>query len=201
MIFAIHLIFLVLLSWMLSQISRKLPLRVHFFPFLMLKFCAGIAFGLVHYYFYAHYAHGDTFVMFKQSLEGETGSFWKSFFDYDFGKDGSQRANFLIIMLEKINKITLQNYWITNAYFSLLSFTGFWFLANKIVEIFPSTKYPTLIGFLYLPTTLFWTSGISKECIMMQTINTLVFVCLQLNFLWHKTKQWQILIACLFFIA
>jgi hypothetical protein len=53
---------------------------------------------------------------------------------------------------------------------------------NKLASIFPQKKQPISIAFFYLPTFLFWTSGISKESILILMLSIILFIFLEFNF-------------------
>jgi hypothetical protein len=82
----------------------------------------------------------------------------------------------------KISWLSSHHYWITSIYFSIVSFVGIWLFTNKLAIIFPNKKTPISIAFFYLPTFLFWTSGISKESILIFIITMILFIFLDFNF-------------------
>jgi hypothetical protein len=57
------------------------------------------------------------------------------------------------------------NYWVSAAYFSLLSFICAWMLHRQITTIFTDTTKASSVAFLFFPSIVFWSSGLEKESI------------------------------------
>ncbi len=58
-----------------------------------------------------------------------------------------------------------ENYTITSVFFSMLSYIGIWKMVLILYKIYPQYKKQVSIAFLYIPSLLFWGSGILKESI------------------------------------
>src|SRR5690606_32167978 len=66
--------------------------------------------------------------------------------------------------------LTLKNYWISGVYFSLFNFYGMWKLASSLEKKFPSTFNLSAIAFLFIPSVVFWSSGVLKETVVLGCI-------------------------------
>ena len=58
---------------------------------------------------------------------------------------------------------TFRSYLILNLFFSMLSFTGVWKLYRFFYEQYPHLHKQLAIAILYLPTFVFWSSGVLKD--------------------------------------
>ena len=59
--------------------------------------------------------------------------------------------------------VTFGKYMIINLFFSMISFSGVWRLYRFFYELFPHMHKQLAIAILYLPTFVFWSSGILKD--------------------------------------
>ena len=74
-----------------------------------------------------------------------------------------------IAMTKAVSLVCLlsgNNFWFGSLYVSLFSFAGYWFLFLKLYTLFPKHKWAGLIAFIYFPSIVFWTSGLTKEAIV-----------------------------------
>lgn len=152
------------------------------FPFAMaLKAIAGIGLGLV---YSIHYPGGDTTGYFHESailadvLRNCPEQIWHIFFgSLDRLPDGlvlqyadQPRSFFFVRLLSLLHLITNGNYWISSVYLSWISFEGIFFLAGKIVRYYPEQRRVVIASFMFLPSAVFWSSGILKESLAMPAV-------------------------------
>lgn len=72
--------------------------------------------------------------------------------------------NYMIIRITAIlSFLSFQKYLILNLFFSMLSFSGVWRLYRFFYEQYPHLHKQLAIAILYLPTFVFWSSGILKD--------------------------------------
>ena len=171
----LHILILSAIIWIFYRNASKSPINKHYFPAIILKLTAGIVLGVI---YFNYYKSGDTLV-FHETAMGILKS--KSLPDNEYvnfvlrGPDEvlkklfpilneSRSAYFMKIILI-LYKFTAGNYWLTSIYLSLLSFAGSWKLTNSIIRYNPAIKWPALVGLLYLPAFVFWTSGVLKESV------------------------------------
>ena len=153
--------------------STSSPIRKHFFPGLLLKVLSGIAVGVL---YFEYYGEGDTLVYHETAsfIARAGGKSLSEFHRYFIGEPGIEllqaypilnepRSSFFIKIISLIYIFTSGNYWITSVYFSLLSFTGSWYLANTIIRYERKAELAVIISLLYFPSFVLWTSGILKE--------------------------------------
>lgn len=167
--------------WIIVKVYKRFgegQLKPIFFPALIFKLLAGIMLGVVFRYYYGT---GDTWSLFSEAATfAEHGyaapvSFLKALFLNDFSPKlessliylDQPRALLAAKLISLLNLITYNHYWLVSLYLSLFSFVSFWLLARKLVAYFPKTKWATTMAFLFFPSVIFWSSGVSKESLVM----------------------------------
>ena len=139
----------------------------------LLRLAAGICLGWVYTYYYSA---GDTWPFFEDAKKiaalgrEDFFSYLRSLFDFRDDQfligqliDRDLRSIFFIKIISVFCLLSLDNYWICSAYFSLLAFMSAWFLHRKIVSIFPDSTKASALAFLFFPSVIFWSSGLEKE--------------------------------------
>jgi hypothetical protein len=90
-------------------------------------------------------------------------------------------ANFMVVrFVAVISFFTLGKYLITNLVFSLLAFTGAWKLFQFFYEQYPHMHRKFAIAILYLPTFVFWSSGILKDSICVAAVGWITYSLYQI---------------------
>jgi hypothetical protein len=207
----INLLLLFGATFLLYNTDRKSPLKQFFWSGWAVKMFAGIALGLVYTYLYAY--KGDTFAYFDEAqslsnlFKNNSDGFWKVFWNNDFSnisadtlklhfKLTSQPRAFAIAkILMPFCYLANGNYWIVSLYCSFLSFFGMWKVANSLVKIFPNTHLTSAISFLYFPSIVFWSSGVSKEAFVMLALGLSISFLLKLMYV-RKFSSWLFLAFC-----
>lgn len=89
--------------------------------------------------------------------------------------------NFMVVrFVAVISFFTLGKYLLTNLVFSLLAFTGSWKLFLFFYEQYPHLHRKFAIAILYLPTFVFWSSGILKDSICIAAIGWITYSMYQI---------------------
>lgn len=84
--------------------------------------------------------------------------------------------NYLVTrMVAVISFFTFGKYMITNLVFSMIAFTGVWKLFLFFYEQYPHLHKKFAIAILYLPTFVFWSSGILKDTICIAALGWISF--------------------------
>lgn len=168
----LHLIFLTAVSvvwWKQVKV-----LRVFFWPALIFKLAAGIFLGLLYTYYYSV---GDTFGFFQDAallaklartdFLTYLNFLWQGDQEFPIWSDlilVQPRSLFFVKFISFFSLITFDNYWLVSLYISFISFVATWFLVTNIVKLFPEASFAAVVSFLFLPSVVFWGSGIIKEC-------------------------------------
>lgn len=179
----------------LYRFSAKLPLRGHFFPALALKIVGGLCVGWVYAQYLAAGKGADTFGFFRDGcyladLALKNPTIYLEFFFSGKGEiqdlvtAGLSIKNPRAVLFSKwVSLFVLlagKHYLAVGLYFSLLSFTAIWWLSNLLARYFPALRLLLPAAFFYFPSTLFWTSGILKEALLMASICTLLALFLKI---------------------
>ncbi|AMM51501.1 hypothetical protein TH61_10410 [Rufibacter sp. DG15C] len=166
------LFFLVFLLWRLHQGKAH---GLLFWAGLAVKVVAGLALG---YVYKEILGGGDTWSYHRVALkvlqettqlpldyvrfwlENQTGEALVAF-------RADSNSFFFIKLLSFLYLLTDASYWWSSAYLSLFSFWGCWYLFLRIEERFPDYRIPAFVAFLFFPSIVFWTSGVSKDSLVM----------------------------------
>lgn len=169
----ISVVVFVLLCYYLIRNSNFDPVIV---VALFLKIAAGIGLGIV---YKIYYQGGDTFQYFREA--GTIANYFtahpSSFFNIYFHTNQVNELSDLIIygtqpralLFSKIVSVfyllTGGSYWVSSAFFSLICFFGIYHLVIELNKNFKDIKWAVFISFYFLPTFIFWSSGLLKESI------------------------------------
>lgn len=153
----------------------------------MLKLLAGIGVGMV----YTHiYPGGDTFALFEagnkirevafSSLGNFADIFIYNRFDAlpEFGYSWIPSA-FMVKVLAVLSLLTGSSYWMTALWLSLIGFMGFRALAIRLYA-FSDNKWAATIPVFFIPSFVFWTSGVIKETMAISALAWAVALFLEL---------------------
>lgn len=141
-----------------------------FWPALMLRLTAGLFVGIL-YTFYYH-GVGDTFAYFNDAVEITKGNF-------DI-ITAEPRSRFFVFVVGAINLITHNNYWVSSLWLSLFSFLCAYRLVLKLDRLFPSLRVASRIALLFVPSVVFWSSGIIKESLALGAVSIIAIYFLDL---------------------
>ncbi len=139
-----------------------------------LKVIAGISLGLIYRYYYHG---GDTFQYYNESatiinfLLENPDSFLKTYFNTSqlpgladlIVFHDQPRALLFSKIVSILYLFTGGNYWLMSAYLSVINFLGVHLLVRELNVKFNGVKKASYIAFYFLPTFVFWTSGLLKE--------------------------------------
>ena len=176
------------------QVYKNQPLlkRV-FWPALAVKVISGVCLGLIYTYYYSV---SDTFVYFRDAsrLAALAHDNFPAYIRFLFssGDTGSvaltltePRALFLTKITSIASLFTQGNYWIIGLYFSMISFQASWSLVQKIARHLPHFTDAAVISFLFLPSAVFWSSGLLKESLAMAA---LIWLCTMMLSVWFAER-------------
>ncbi|MEQ8924808.1 MAG: hypothetical protein RLO81_03280, partial [Fulvivirga sp.] len=165
----VNIIFLAACSYLL--VRKSVGFKFLTIGGLALKIISGILLGWLYMYYYGY---GDTLTYFKEAaqladlaltsptnylnfLNTSSEQVYKSQFVYE------PRALFFTKITSVFCLVSANNYWIVASYFSLLSFYGAWVFARLLIKHYPAQKLAILLSLFFIPSVVFWSSGIIKE--------------------------------------
>ncbi|MBX2913113.1 MAG: hypothetical protein M9954_06160 [Cyclobacteriaceae bacterium] len=189
-----------------SVLRQDREWRLVFLAGMLLKILAGIGVGLVYTYYYTS---GDTFGFFEdaQVLDAAIQKNPWGYFDFLLNGDRfsewaaglanlQPRSLFLVKNLSLVARVSFGNYWLSSIFFSLVSFLGCWYAVKKFALHFPAGKWAAAIAFLFVPSFVFWGSGIIKESL---SVGALMFLAgIAVGVACHgKSKPWEWMVAAI----
>jgi hypothetical protein len=139
---------------------------------LLLRLIGGLSVGIIYKYYYDR--SGDTFLFFDDATKlintcyHDPGAYLKFLLTGDSPVDiatTGSRSMFFVTILSVVNLATDNNYWISSLWFSFFSFWCSYRLVLKLDSIFPDGRMASRIALLFLPSVVFWSSGIIKESV------------------------------------
>ncbi|HXB41976.1 MAG TPA: hypothetical protein VNZ49_15650 [Bacteroidia bacterium] len=184
----------IFIAWFVTNYIQKKnlysnPEYKYFKAALLAKIGGAMALGLV-YFFY--YKGGDTINYFESSrayinlffenksdfIHGWFGNI-KDNSDYSFFNDNTGypvyhhkdvNSFFVVRLLIPIMAVSLNSYFACAVVTGILSFTGVWKLYKTFIEEFPSLKKELAIAILFIPSCIFWGSGIMKDSFTLSAV-------------------------------
>lgn len=177
---------------------------------LILKCAAGIFLGLIYKF---HYEGGDTFQYFNEAgkiasfLMHNPNKFLDIFFSTNLTEGLSEkvifseqpRALFFTKIISIFYLMTGGNYWIISIILSFISFLGINLLVNELIARFSNLGTEVNISFYFLPSFVFWTSGLLKESLTFSALAVAVTIALKFyrTDTYHGILDWFLLILSL----
>ena len=84
--------------------------------------------------------------------------------------------NFMVTrIVAMVSFFSFGKYLITNLFFSMIAFSGVWRLYRFFYEQYPHLHKQLAIAILYLPTFVFWSSGILKDSICISALGWITY--------------------------
>jgi hypothetical protein len=195
----LHLPVFFFLIYLLWRSAGNKTLRQFFWPALLLKLMAGVMLGWV---YQRYLGAGDTWGFHTETLKvivaakEHPGQYFRLLFFNELGQIpiGYSRwpeysnSFFFIKLLSLLYFMTGNSYWFSGFYLSLFSFWGSWYLVEKLNTNFPEYGTASVIAFLFFPSVFFWTSGVSKDSVLMGSLCLTAGLFLQLSLTRYSGK-------------
>jgi hypothetical protein len=186
------LLFTVIAYWIRPLVTTR-ETRKYFMPALLVRFGGAIALGLI-YQFY--YGGGDTFNYFTHGSRW----IWEAFLDdpvlglsmlFESGGDRvietfsySQNIwyykdvnSFFVVRITSLfDLFTFHTYSSTALFFAIFAFSGSWAMFSAVAKLYQNIDFRLLaICILFVPTIIFWGSGILKDTITLASLGWLTW--------------------------
>jgi hypothetical protein len=207
----LYFILIISIAWFLRPLFTDRLSRPYFIPALTLKMIAAICLGLLYQFYYVGEG-GDTFGYYYGGkriwgyfLDSPINAFKVIFWDGDFGGGMYQLvsriphyrdpAGFLVDRIVGfIGLFTFGNYSGIALFFALTSFSGSWALYSSLKKLYPDLYKWLAIAILFIPSVVFWGSGILKDTITFSALCWMIWAFTNLTIF----KQRRILSILLF---
>jgi len=188
-----------IISSILIGLLRKLSKtddRIIFCTFTLLKITCGLLIGLLYWSYYGE--TGDTIYFFEQAqalfhyFQDNRISFseWIGFAPLslsaaEFSAQTEPRTFFFVRLMSLLYALTQGNYFTMSIYLSLFSALTTWAFAYELGKTSKCNKYVFYVALLFIPSVIFWSSGLLKESIMTFSMYALGFLILK----WMRNPQ------------
>lgn len=210
----IYLLLLYALAWGLrSRVTTRYTVR-YFIPALTAKFVGAIALGLV-YQFY--YGGGDTFTFHTQGSRWvweacmadfntgirlfftESGDYSGESFQYvsRIWMFRDQPSWFIIRIAAFFDLFTFSTYAATALFFAAFAFSGGWALYLSFFKLYPQHHKALAIAVLFMPSVVFWGSGVLKDSITLGALGWVTYAMLEMT-VHRKMNAWNIALLLFF---
>jgi hypothetical protein len=192
------LIFVIILvgAYMLRPYFTSNQTKKYFLPALILRLACAILIGVL-YQFY--YNGGDTFnyhsrgsIVLADAIISDTETGLRILFSDGEVQPGFQKyttriafyrdssALTLVKLAAVIDLFTFSTYSATALIFALFCFSGSWALYNVFITEYPRFSRGFALAILFIPSVMFWTSGILKDTITMGCLGWSSFLFYQI---------------------
>lgn len=188
--YLIHLPVLISLAWWIGK-KQEGHLRMFYFLGLSLKCAAGILVGCLYFFYYK--GGGDTIHFFQQ---GQTLAemartnplhYFRYLLDLEWVSTeliyADPRSLFFVKIVSLFSLATADSYWLISLYFSFIAFQGTWLLICTANRYLPSSLSSFAYSFLFLPSLVFWSSGLIKDSIACAAIH--IMTAYVIRFYYH----------------
>lgn len=177
---------LAFLTWISWRVMRFQPdeLQRYYWPALVFKVVAGLSLGGIYFYYYgagdtiAYWSDGKAISMLMRTDPMQAlAFFWDEQATPDFTTSLVQlapRSLFFSKICGVIALISGDNYWVMATWLSLFSFFASWMLVVTIGSIVREAVPSAVLAFLFLPSAVFWSSGLIKESLGLAALYILV---------------------------
>lgn len=200
-----------------NKVCKDKSTRRYFIPALSLKLFGAIALGLV-YKFY--YGGGDTFNYFQHGsryiweafLDNPMAGFWMIFgTNCDYSNEYSSyvsnilffcdNSSYFIVRLSGfVGLFTFHTYTVNALFFALLSFAGVWTMFTTFSKLYPNLKKEIIFACFYLPSVIFWGSGLMKDSITFGCLGLFFGAFYKIFIVKRYSKMDIFLFVCSFFV-
>ncbi len=193
--------------WVTDEVNRK-----YFLPALTVRIIGALAVGFIYQFYYgggdtlSYHTHGSR-VIWDAFVESPSNGLKIFFSQGSFGIgmwDISDRIwywrdpqSFKVIQLATLfDFITFSTYSATAILFAVLSFTGAWMLFIAFYKRHSEAHKLLALSCLFIPSVIFWGSGIFKDTITLAGLGAILFC---LNYLFTKKRFSVLLLIGLIF--
>lgn len=144
----------------------------------LLKLIAGFSFLAIYKF---HYSSGDFDTYFLdskilvRSILGNDQKHFSEAWHGNFGDVLFGNARFIIIINAILQLFSFGNFFVHLIFFNFFSFIGLTALFKAFVKHFPQKKLALLLGIYFIPSVLFWSSGVLKEGLLIGSLGLFIY--------------------------
>src|SRR5687768_3924385 len=167
--------------WVTDDVNRR-----YFFPALTVRIVGALAVGFLYQFYYdggdtfAYHTHGSR-PLWEAIMESPANGFRLLFVNGEYGAGIWETArriwywndpqSFVVIRLAAIlDLFTFSSYSGTAVLFAVIAFAGGWMFFLTFYRLFPDIHKWIAFSILFIPTVVFWGSGIFKDTITLSAL-------------------------------
>lgn len=172
---------------------------------MLAKVLGAVCLGCI-YYFY--YKEGDTFDLltyirhFNEIAATGFSNYLSELFTPIDPHQGNPRTVFFVLLMSPLGVLSQNSYVLLTGYLCLFSYWTSWTFLAAVDRFYPKVRQLAIVTFCFLPTYLFWASGLLKDTL----VNGALFYLIASLITFYHTKklggvQWlltMLLFGCLF---
>lgn len=194
-----YIVLTVLACTALGFYLNRLYLTETFKKLFLLSFAFHLISGIAVWFLYQyHYQNGDILFYIKdlQSVWLKFSHSPTEYFQFLYSDSNSllplinqqERSLFFIKCISILHFISNGNIVLTQLFLSILSFVACWLCVKKLNTCFPNHELTFIISFSFIPSVLFWGSGLVKETVTLIFIYIIIICALHLSFSKRKKQ-------------
>ena len=182
----VYAIAYVVRPWVTDDVNRR-----YFFPALTVRILGAIAVGFLYQFYYeggdtfAYHTHGSR-PLWEAIVDSPANGFRLLFLNGEYGPgiwDTASRiwywndpqSFFLIRIAAILDLFTFSSYSATAVLFAVLAFTGSWMFFLTFYKLYPGLHRWVAFAVLFIPTVVFWGSGIFKDTVTLATLGVATY--------------------------
>jgi len=172
--------------------------RKYFLPALWVRFFGAIMLGVIYQFYYGggdtfnYFTHGSKYIWeaflddpilgLKILLESGGGERMPETFQYSqhiwYYRD--PRSFLVVKIVAVIDLLTFHTYGATALFFAAFSFSGLWAMYLAVAKMYKNNERWLAIAILFVPSVIFWGSGILKDTITLGALGWLTYASIGL---------------------
>jgi hypothetical protein len=196
-------------AYMLRPLLTDQFTRRYFFPALTLRIIGSLALGLIYQFYYDggdtfnYHTHGSRHIWnaFMESPQAGLKLLFSNGVDqvgiYKYSSKmiffGDSSSYFIIRTAAVFDLLTFSSYSATAVLFSLVGFIGLWLLFITFYQMYPQLHRWFALAILFIPSVIFWGSGLMKDTITIAALGLATYACFQL-FVRHNIRLYLLIL-------
>ncbi len=181
LLFAVYVLAYFVRPWVTDSINRR-----YFLPALTVRIIGALCVGLVYQFYYgggdtlAYHSHGSRH-LWEAIIESPVDGISLLFKNGGYGPGTWDISNkvwywndpqsfFVVRIAAVLDLLTFSSYSGTAVLFSVIAFVGGWMLFITFYKLYPHMHRWIAISVLFIPTVVFWGSGIFKDTITLSAL-------------------------------
>ena len=185
-LFIVYAAAYVVRPWVTDHVNRR-----YFFPALTIRIFGALAVGFLYQYYYdggdtfAYHTHGSR-PLWEAMIDSPVNGIRLLFSDGEYGPGIWDTANriwywkdpqsfFVIRIAAILDLLTFSSYSATAVLFAVIAFAGGWMFFLTFYKLYPELHRWVAFSILFIPTVVFWGSGIFKDTITLSALGVATY--------------------------